>query len=409
MNCVIDQGSLIKRYGTTIDRTLVSTEEPQIVTWFQGRDKTAYTVFLTQADICKRNTSGSQTYTYITPQYTTGTVDTVTGTAVVGNSGTNWKTGTDLPAAGDKFVINADYTSTSEPAADWATIASVGTDTSITLSAAYAHNKTTGTHAYTIRKVYTTPTDERWTYAIVANKFCFSNGNTYLQYWNGTDTTVANLDSTHDTTTPEYARYMLSYANRLFCADVYLDGQREPWTLAWCKEGGPSASPVAADWTDTTAGSADFVGTKSVITGLGRVVDKIIVYKHDSIILGNRTGISTAPVAFPRELPGIGCIAPYSIIQAMGTNFFRGNDDFYVINGDSPKPIGAKIRDKFASLVSKGDQEKIWGVWSSKYRMLLWFANTSGYGQLAFAYDYNNSEWLCLKFSTNICGAGEIA
>jgi len=414
MNCVVTQRSVAKRPGLTLDRTMASTEKVQLIAWYQLRDKTTYTLMLTENDICKRN---STAYSYLTPQWTTGNVDTVTGTAVVGKSGTNWKTSPahepiDLPAAGDKFIINADYTSTSEPAADWATIAGVGTDTSITLTANYAHNKTTGTHAYTIRKIYTTPTDERWQYAVVANKFCFTNGYSNVQYWNGSSATAADLDPADPDATPAKAnnavkaRYCLSFANRLILADMELSGQREPWTIKWSKNEDPT------NWTDSTAGEADFIGTESFITGLGKVLNNILVYKHDSIIFGSRTGVATAPLQFPREIPGIGCIAPYSIIHALGTNFFLGNDDFYeIVSSDHAAPIGGKIctpiRDKFMSLVTKGDREKVWGMWSSQYRKLMWFANTADYGQLCFAYDYGNNEWECHKYAVEITGGGE--
>ncbi len=415
MNCTINQKSVAKRAGMTINRTLATDEETQLVTWYQNRNGVASTVFFTGRDICRRDATG--TYTYLTPRYTVGTVSSISTVTVNGTGTPLWKTGVNHPVIGDKFIMAADLAAHTEPNPHWRTLAETPTDEGvITLTATYG---ATASGNYVVRRLYPAlPANGRWVTTTVSNKLCFSHGNILgsIQYWDSDNTTALDLDPVPvggpptGAATPSRVKYLLSYANRLIAANVTLDTSvAEPWTLVWSKEGGPSATPSATDWSDTTtAGQADFVATESVITGLGRVLNSILIYKHDSIIFGNRTGIAAAPMAFPRELPGIGLTAPYSLVQAMGTNFFRSNDDFYVINGDRPEPIGSKIRDKFSSLVSKGNQEKMWGIWSSQYRMILWFVDTSTYGQVCFAYDYNNGEWLSLKFGPNICGAGEV-
>ena len=397
MNLILNQRSIGKRPGYTLDRTLASSEVPQIIAHYKTRSGNNFTLILTDSNIIKRETATGKTYRYLTPIYTTGTISSLNpAKTVVTGSVTDWINATGRPAAGDYFAIDADLTLDEEFNDAWTEIKSVDSDTQITLETAYAGTATSG--AYRIRKVYSIPANERWTYAIVGDKFCFTNGNENVQYWDGAASTAANLDSTHAVK----ARYCLNYANRLVLADTYISGQREPWTLKWSKEGDPT------NWIDSTAGENDFIGSESYIMGMGKVASLIIVYKRNSIIIGARKGIATDPMTFPTERMGVGCIAPYSIVDALGTNFFLGNDDFYMMNGDYAESIGGKIRDKFFSLTSSTETERVWGGYSEQYKLIIWFATTDDYGQLAFAYDYRNKEWMTLDFYNTITGFGEM-
>jgi len=397
MNLTLFQKSVMKRPGYTIDRVLATTESPQAMDWYKIQNESEFTLFLTTENLIRRVASTGKTYTYLTPLYTTGTISSLNeAKTVVTGSSTDWQNASGRPKAGDYFAIDADLTLDEEFNDAWTEIKSVDSDTQITLETAYAGTATSG--AYRIRKIYSLPTDERWAYAMVGDKFCFTNGSENVQYWDGAAATADNLDSTNAVK----ARYCLSYANRLFLADTYIDGSRAPWTLKWSKEGDPT------NWTDSTAGENDFIGTESYITNIGKVLNNILVYKRDSIIFGTRKGIATEPVTFPVELPGIGLIAPYSLVHAASTNFFLGNDDFYVINGDHPESIGADIRDKFFSLITAEEQEKVWGGWVKQHKLILWFATTIDYGQLAFAFDYRTNEWMTFDFHDTITGLGNM-
>jgi hypothetical protein len=307
---------------------------------------------------------------------------------------------------GDKFVINEDHSFNKEPDTSWRDVLSVTDATNLVLSSAYS-GATDG--PFKIRKVYTTPDGERWVWTIVGDKFVFTNGNTNVQYWDGALGSAADLN----TINASRARYCLSYADRLFLADLYFsdDGGitviRHPWTLRWSAQGKPETYLLDGD---TTSGDIDFLETEDVITGLGQVGNQIVVYKYSTLIFGNRTGVSTSPVEFPTTRRGLGCIAPYSIIPVAGTNVFLGNDNFYSLNGDIPEQFGDKIRDKFFDVVSESDRRRVWGRLLPVQKKIIWIANTnSGDGQLAFVYDPGNKEWATWKYYENITGIGECA
>jgi hypothetical protein len=228
----------------------------------------------------------------------------------------------------------------------------------------------------------------------VADKFCFTNGNTNVQYWPGSGY-AADLDATYATK----ARFCMEYANRLWLADTYDSGVRNPYLLRGSKENDPT------NWTDSTAQDYQFLETDDVVTGLGKVGQNIIVYKEKSLLIGSMTGQPTDPLHFDIQRRGIGCIAPWSILEVLGTNVFLGKDDFYKIDGDYPVPIGETMRHKFYDIVDKTEATKTWGMVNHWQHECLWFANTSA-GQYAFVWDYKTDEWFLYQFPTKITGAG---
>ena len=392
---------------------MVSGDTVQDCIVYTKYNNKSYSLILTDANLIRREpdaVSGG-TWSYLTETYTGGT----TGQAITNGTTTVEFTDTSLIAIGvvaadDKFILDlaADHVIDKEPAtgSKWSNIASVTDADTLVLSAAYGGSPTTD--EYKIRKVYTTPAGERWTWAIVNDKFCFTNGDTAVQYWDGT-----GYASALNSVSANKARYCLNYADRLCLADLYFsedDGVttvRHPWTLRVSANLKPET--YLADG-DTTSADYDFLGTDDVITGLGQVGDKIVVYKYNTLIFGNRTGNATAPLEFPTERRGMGCIAPYSIIPVSGTNVFLGSDNFYSLNGDIPEQFGDKIKDKFFDVVSETDRKRMWGKLLPGQRKILWITNTnSGEGQLAWVYDYGNKEWATWKFYQDITGLGEIA
>ncbi len=293
---------------------------------------------------------------------------------------------------GETAVVNGTETAT------WASIAS-SEDTGRTITLDSSYPGSTGSWGGSektgyVRRIYTTPDNERWTWAIIDDMFIFTNGNTLVQKWTGTY--ASNLNASYAIK----ARYCISYANRLFIADH--GTTRDPLSIAWSKEGDPE------DWTESTAGSGILIESKDFITGLGVVGGSLVIYKADSIAFGHRTGVSSTPVSIPqtREKRGVGVVAPYSIIDFMGTSAFIGRNDFYIIEGDYPKPIGGKIRDKFFDIVGKTEIKKVFGFENNISNEICWLANTSE-GRLMFSYDYKIQEWNISEFAGDLVVAGK--
>lgn len=389
-NLIINQHSSRKRWGYDEDRDLGNAVIPYDVVLYVLKGGTRYTVYLTDGDLCSKETASGKTFKYRTEEYADGNVSDISTVTVTG-SGTTWVTA----MVDDYFVLDEDLTDDVEPDASWRKISAAST-TSLTLSAAYQKDISGQTKSYHIRRVYTVPSNERWSWAIVGDKFIFTNGDTTCGYWDGGASTYAvTLEATPSVA--KKARYCIEYANRLFIADY--GATRDPLGLAWSKENDPT------DWTDTSAGAAQLFETDNYITGLGKSGASLIIFRQDSIMIGNRTGVSASPVTFPRHRGGVGCVAPWSIVPIMGTSVFLGRDDFYIMRADYPESIGEKIRDKFFDIVDWTEVEKTWGFLNMLTNEVTWLANTSE-GQLAFVYNYKTKDWYVNSFANSIAGAG---
>jgi len=395
-NTIVDQRSIKKRPGyDTIHKNLGAGIEPLHILIYLMKDGTRFTLYLTETDLIQKETSGSNTWSYKTEtgDYNS-TIASISGATVTGKAGTTFST--DGVAAGDKFILDTDHSSQIEEDTNWGTILTVDTELQLTLTASYSG--TTGSWGGSeknalIRKVYTTPSNERWSWAVVGDKFCFTNGNTDVQYWAGTGY-AADLETGAAVATK--ARYCIEYANRLILADY--GSTRDPLGVAWSKEGDPT------DWTDSTAGAVQLLETEDIITGLGKIGGQLIVYKRNSIFFWYRTGESTAPIARASYREGIGCIAPYSIVKYLGTNAFLGRDNFYKLVGNEPVAIGTPIRDKFFELTGQTEAEQTWGFVDTDNRLIHWLADTSD-GQYAFVWNYQTEEWTVFQYHHEIkCG-----
>ena len=201
------EGRVARRWDSTLNNTFGSGEIIQAVPIYRTNTGEVYTLVLTENDVAQLLTGTGETYTYLTDSYDTGTISSIVG-AVVTGSGTSWLTsGID---AGDKFILDVDEQARSEPNTIWVEVASVDTDTQITLAAAYTG--TTGAFspgvAYRVRRVYSVPSGERWQWANVAGKFCFVNGFVPAQYWDSTLDYATDLN--------------LVYAIALLCIGLFL-------------------------------------------------------------------------------------------------------------------------------------------------------------------------------------------
>ena len=391
-NFKISQKSVLKRYGYGEDRDLGEGIDVQSIIYYKKSDGNIHTLYLTPLDAMKRESAG--TWSYITLEYTTGTVASITVDAVEGAGTPDWVDVDDptAPEVGDYFIMDDDWSSTSEPDTNWAKIETITDDDSIVLLDAYTG--ATGSGNYTIRKQYAVPDGERWSWAVVNDYVYFANGGDYVQVYTG-----SGMATNLNTTTAIKARYITEYANRLIMADY--GSTRAANKLAWSKEGDPS------DWTDTTAGSTTFLQSDDYITGLGKVGGSLVVYQHDSMIFGQRTGIATAPISFGRVKRGVGCVAPYSIVDVRGTNAFFGHDDVYIIDGESPYPIGEKIRDKLFSVATSTDLERAYGYNNTLQNEVRWFVTDKDSNRLCFVWNYKLDEWYYFDYNDAMSSGGK--
>lgn len=391
-----------KRWGYSAYRDMGSGVKTQHIVAFEKEDATKNIMILTETDLGLVETASGKTFSYKTETnlYIDGDskgITDITGAVVTFDASATLQT--DGLAAGDKFILDDDHTSDEEPDTNWGTVLTVDSETQLTLTATYAG--TTGSFVGApkdgrVRLVYSIPTDGRWQFALVDNQFFFTNGSVDLQYWDGTAAFASAVDSTN----LKNARYCLEYANRLLIADYTVAGDRNPWALGYSEIGDPTDFTTAI-----TGGRIDFAGTQDFITGLAKVGINIIVFKEDSFHQGYRTGDSKDPMTFPKERPGIGNFAPYSLTPFQGTCAFLWRNDFYVIEGTEPRAIGGRMAYDFFRLVEEANQKNCWGFNVQRESQICWVADTKD-GRLGFVWDYKEDEWGIYNFWDDMVGGG---
>ena len=400
-NVDIDRRSIMKPWGyNTADRTL---NNPCLnVGMYEMISGTRHTMYLTEADLCQRETAAGKTYSFKTDtgDYDDSVYSVFTDTVTLKAATV---ADTEDIVAGDFFVLDADdLTADVELDSNWAEIESVttagGFHTVLTLTGTYPGTRGSwgGIAAWKdmiIRRVYTTPSDDWWSTAVVDDKFCFTNLNTSVQYWDGADY-AEDLDAG---LVAHKARFCKAYANRLVIADY--GSTRNPIGMAWSKEDDPT------DWTDSTAGTNTFLDSGNRIMGLSRVGQNLVVLREDSVVLAYQTGLPTAPIGFQKDKFGIGCRAPYSSVEFLGFCAFRGQDDFYMIEADQPISIGEKVRPIWEDIVEENEAKYTYGFAVPDYHKTFWRVNTTE-GKKDFVWDWKTRDWSIREFGDQMVSGG---
>ena len=265
------------------------------------------------------------TYTRIPWYYTTGTA-TTNGTTTVTGTGTSWKTNA---RSGDRFKIDSVGT--------WATIASVDSDTQLTLTSAYP----SASGVYHIDRYFGGDIDNTFWSVIDAynDRIIFSQGIDPILYTTPPFTTLTELVS-------DYAsNFGTIYADRLIIGSVRESPMSSPvdypFRLRW------SVAGNYTDFSGTGSGYKDCSEDPFDITGLAVMSDTLLIYKAYSIMHCTRTGSATSPFDFKVRVDSIGCFIPGTLVSLGDSHFFAGSDNFYTYDLRSPKAVGDKIKDAF--------------------------------------------------------------
>ena len=101
---------------------------------------------------------------------------------------------------------------------------------------------------------------------------------------------------------------------------------------------------------------------------------------------------STSPIQITSERRGIGNVAPYSIVEVEGTNYFIGANDFYQLSSDNPVAMNSPIRSWFYDIVGSTEVKNTFGGVNQHRSEFYWTANTSD-GQYMVVYDWRVGEF----------------
>lgn len=291
--------------------------------------------------------------------------------------------------AGDFFKISAD------PDANYVEIATVDSETQLTLVAVYPGAPIGAGTAYKVDRLQHGTQSQLFRSVVLEGKAVWSQGVDTLRTYNGT--VVAELSSIYA------AFHLTSHESRLILAHTTESGTIHPRRLRWTVIGDMS------DFSGLGSGFVDLVDTPDFIMGIEDLQGQLVIYKERNIYLAQNTGNVFLPFAFSQKIQGIGIFAPNSLANDGERHFFVGNDDIYsfdtVTLRSLTQPFGqpqvfgkttaSRIRRSFFETINSDAVDNIFGFVDKRNKEYVLFTPTQGstFPNLVWRYNYEEDTW----------------
>lgn len=211
--------------------------------------------------------------------------------------------------------------------------------------------------------------------------------------WPGSGTATAFNGS------PGSARTLTTYANRLILGNVYDGTAIRGVRVAW------SADGDAETWAGTGTGQVELIETADFITRLLPLRGRLVIYKTDSIFMGQETGLLAVPIGFSLITRDIGAIAGMSVAAGAGRHFFLGRDNVYQFDGTQPDPIGDDIR-RDLKLINQNALRQVFALVDPIFSEYWLFVpeGQETYPAHAWVYNWQEHHWNRWELPTLTCG-----
>jgi len=211
---------------------------------------------------------------------------------------------------------------------------------------------------------YGTASDVNWSWVVFGDFAIASNWTNNIQYID-----MATGSAFADLTTTLRCKYLASAKNFVVAGYTYdsSDGTI-PHRIRW------SALNDASDWTASQTTQSDWQDLPSENGPVSGIVggDTITVLQDRAVTIGRYVGTPSI-WSFSQVSTNLGCSVPGSIIAAGDDVYFLGADDFYVVKGGKPQPIGAqKIDSWFYKRYNDSFPERVTSSIDPAHHMVAW-------------------------------------
>lgn len=300
-----------------------------LIDGFFDRNSSQILIFGTPSDLYRYLEAGGGSVVYITPVFTTGTVN-VSGTTVTAASGTpNWLTNGIVPG---QWIFIGSTTQNSTTAA-WHQITAV---TNTTLTLATSPGSATGA-VYTIRRTFSGTIDTPWETATFLHEgvadedlWIATNGVDNIVTWNGTDlfAKVAGLGFK--------AFHLGTHKNMLLASAITEGGEFFPAQVRNSRPGFPLDFSTGLASAFTAHGGSDEV---SALLPLG---DSVIMYAERHIVVADFVG---DPFIFVLRdaVPNLGPLSGRLVGDFGDNHAFLGPDAGYEFDGVNLSEVGSQV------------------------------------------------------------------
>jgi len=149
--------------------------------------------------------------------------------------------------------------------------------------------------------------------------------------------------------------------------------------------------------------------TSGEIVGLSSLHKQLLIFKEDSVIIGQETGNASATLAFPLELRG-GCLSGRSF-QAItpSKGIFLGQDNVYLIEGGQITGIGDKIvKDLFSKLAYDKSRMILSSISNLEGVYRLFIPTDSSFATRCYAFNWKEGLWWVEEYPGEIHSSSSV-
>ncbi len=335
-------------------------------------------IVMTKRDIAYRDKVNDR-FVFLNKLYTEGTITILEETPkVVTGNGTAWE---ENLKAGDFIKIGAGNIHTGS---DWYEIASVDSDTQLTL---VSDADACSGSAYVARKTFNGYENDYWQFVTFNEKWIATNkGIDNIIVWTGSG-------QVSDLACPYKAKLLFTFENRLILGYTIESGNNYPFRFRW------SALGDETIWSGSEydAGAATVSEGDGTLTGFANLQGFMVIFKERSII--KAWNVSDASV-FNKKLVvnNIGCYAANSIIETnTGIYFYAPDNTFRKFTGYSWDVISDEVEPIVKDLNPEYEQN-IQALYNEQFNQIMWAVpNQDSTGRLnkvlIYDLDYSTNNW----------------
>jgi len=391
LNVEIYNGTIASRRGLQLEANLPVEADIVKMFLYQPYSGDRVVMVCTREDIFEYNAT-SKVFRFLTPRYTTGTVNVTNGSTVVTGSGTSWSSNV---KAGDYFGVGDDINSITK----WYKIASVDSDTQITLKTAYEESSQTGVN-YVIRQIFTTGDKDVWRVTqFVDNNYgdivVFTNGRDYPVRYKLPDPSVVRINNAYK------CKDLVVFKDRLIAIHTEEGGGWQMQRFRW------SAVADCESW--DALDFQDLVDTKGhlVCGALSQNADYLVLFKDDSKYLIRWVG---GDFVFDNQrIDLVGTLAPNSVINVprLGFVYFGSDTRIRLYNGMEDVDLGYNVWPDINN-TNINVAYKIHSFYVSyKNQVRIFLPIVEDTINTCFVYDVDNKAWLKWQYKKEILSAVE--
>ena len=285
-----------------------------------------------------------------------------------------------------------------------------GDRTLFLLTTSYLYVLTAGAWVVASTGTYVGDEDYKPSFDSWQDNMLFTSFNDTVKLWTAATGAVTALNAFGGVTTK--AGCMALFKTRLILGMLDENGTKSPWRVKWSQVG------TYSSFTGVGSGFQDLLETPGPVLTMQTILDKLFVFKTDSIweciYVGSPNVFIIVPVVTG---VGLSAKATVDVITGAGGNaeavIFLGNDDVYIFDGRTATPIGGEFIQKYIfganSIIDPGYRGRSIGKYIKEDKQYWLSVPLTGltYPNVTLIYDFLTSSWWKVSLGVPLRCMGE--